>query len=155
MKPSGFCGKPACLGKILSVRSGNPTILEVEKPVKEGTCFHESSKKLRVQHRFANPKSKEEVINMRSIAVPKKTKVDTEYCMHIWYAWQKERTYRDEVDSEADKQITPITQMDKEVMKHWLTLFVLEVRKQNGTEYHTTSYCLWHNEVSKAEFNLC
>ena len=98
-------------------------------------CFHESSKKLRVQHRFADPKSDEEVNNMRSTAVPRKTKADTEYCMRIWDTWRKERISRDEADSEADKQITPITQMDKEVMKRWLILFVLEVRKQNGTEY--------------------
>jgi len=69
---------------------------------------------------------------MRSIAVPKKTKADMEYCMHIWDAWRKERISNDEAGSKADKKITPITQMDKEVM---LTLFVLEVRKQNGTEY--------------------
>ena len=93
------------------------------------------TKKLRVQHRFANPKSDEEVNNMRSTAVPKKTEADTKYCMRIWDAWRKERISRDEADSEADKQITPIIQMDKEVMKHWLTLFILEVRKQNGTEY--------------------
>ena len=76
---------------------------------------------------------------MRSTAVPRKTKADTEYCMRIWDAWRKERISRDEADSEADKQITPITQMDKEVMKRWLTLFVLEVRKQN---IHLTHYII-------------
>ena len=49
---------------------------------------------------FAHPKSAEEVNNICTTAVPKKTKADTEYCMRIWDAWWKERIARDE--SEAD-----------------------------------------------------
>ena len=64
---------------------------------------------------------------MRITVVPKKPRADTEYCMRIWDAWRKERISRDEADSEANKQITSITQIEKEVMKHWLTLFAPEV----------------------------
>ena len=53
-----------------------------------------------MHHRFAHPKSAEEVNNIRTTAAPKKTKADTEYCMRIWDAWWKERIARDE--SEAD-----------------------------------------------------
>ena len=87
-----------------------------------------------MHHGFANPKSTEEVNNMRTTAVPKKTKANTEYCMRIWGAWWKERIARDESEADLEGDI-PLTQMDKKVMKCWLTLFVLEVRKQNGTEY--------------------
>ena len=63
---------------------------------------------------------------MRATAVPKKTKEDMEYCMCIWNAWWKERIAsnetRDEVASEADKQIMALLQMNKEVMKHCLSL---------------------------------
>ena len=41
----------------------------------------------------------------------KKTKADTDYCMGIWDAWQKERI---EVDSEADNKMTPLIQINKE-----------------------------------------
>ena len=59
--------------------------------------------------------------------------------MRIWNAWWKERITRnetrDEVAAKDDKQIMPHLQMNKEVMKHWLTLFIFEVRKQNGMKY--------------------
>ena len=99
---------------------------------------NETKKEIKVQ-RFAIPKSDKEVNEMRVTAIPKKTKEDTEYCMRIWNAWWKERiaSYnepRDEVASEV-AQIIPLIQMNKKTMQHWLTLFVLEVRKQNGMEY--------------------
>ena len=141
-EPSHFCGKLACLGEPWCTEWESCNFrTEVEKSVVKGTSKNETKevKESQVQRRFTNPKSDEEVNEIRATAVPKKTKEDTEYCMRIWNAWWKERIAsnetRDDASSEVDEQIIPLLQMSKEVMKHWLTLFVLEVRKQNGTEY--------------------
>ena len=45
-------------------------LTEVEKPVMEGASENEK-KETQVQYRFANPKSAEEVNEMRATAVPK------------------------------------------------------------------------------------
>lgn len=101
-----------------------------------GTSKNETKKdtELLVQSsRFANPKSDKEVNEMHATAIPKKTKEDTEYCMRIWNAWWKQRI----TEMQDEQLIIPpdILQMNKEMLQHWLTLFVLEVRKQDGTEY--------------------
>ena len=56
--------------------------------------------------------------------------------MCIWNAWWKERITSNEIqDDVASEAVMPLLQMNKELMQHWLTVFILEVRKQNGTEY--------------------
>ena len=140
-KPSHFCGKFACLGKpwCTEWQSCNfPT------PVTESTKnavpkFENETKKETKVQRFAIPKLDKEVNEIRATAIPKKTKEDTEYCMRIWNAWWKERiaSYNESSDKVASEvaQIMFLIQMNKKTMQHWLTLFVLEVRKQNGMEY--------------------
>ena len=71
---------------------------------------------------------------MHTSALPRKTKADTECCMRIWDAWRKERIARNESKEDTETDI-PLKQLDMKVMKHWLTLLILEVRKQNRTEY--------------------
>ena len=108
-----------------------------------------------------------EVNEMCATSVPKKSREDTEYCMRIWNAWWKEKITRnetwDEVAAKDDKQIMPLLQMNKEVMKHWLTLFILEVRTQNRMEYPTNTLhhivCdimryLWHNGIHVDFFKI-
>ena len=144
MEPSHFCGKLACLGEPWCTEWQSCNFhKEVEKPVLEGISKNEMKevKISQVQHRFANPK------RLMRCVLPlyqrKRRKTRNTVCIFGMLGGKRESLVmrRDEVALEADKQIMPLLQMNKEVMKHWLTLFVLEVRKQNGILIHYT-HCL-------------
>ncbi len=86
-----------------------PGMMKMEPPPK--TCT-----------RFAIPKSEEEVLEARKHAVPKRT---SEYCIRVWDAWRESSGY----------VVPSILEMDTKILAHWLTRFVLEVRKVDGSEY--------------------
>ena len=70
-----------------------------------------------------------DVIKAREQGMPKRTREDTAYCIRVWDEWAK---YRRELDN---AEIQPLATMDVSTLQHWLTYFILEVRKQNGSEY--------------------
>ena len=80
--------------------------------------------------RFATPKTDEEVVEARLQAVPKKTRQDTEYCVRVWDAW---RTNRNAHGSAVPSLLD--VDMERATLACWLTRFVLEMRKTDGTEY--------------------
>ena len=88
--------------------------------------------------RFAAPKSEEEILQMRQNAVPLKTRQDTAYCLRVWDAWAASRNENTEL---IDK-IPPLLQITTEKLQFWITRFVLETRKKDGTEYPPNS--LYH-----------
>ena len=88
--------------------------------------------------RFAAPKSEEEILQMRQNAVPLKTRQDTAYCLRVWDAWAASRNENTEL---IDK-IPPLLRITTEKLPFWITRFVLETRKKDGTEYPPNS--LYH-----------
>ena len=81
--------------------------------------------------RFATPKSDEEVEKARKARIPKNTRANTRYCMEIWNKWS---SYRNSI---VDKEhiIEDITSLDNSTLQYWMSRFVLEIRKKDGTEY--------------------
>ena len=82
--------------------------------------------------RFATQECDEDVAKAKIASVPKKTQTDTRYCHRIWEEWRDSRN-----SSAATREVVPddITQMDNTSLQHWMSQFVLEVRKKGGTEY--------------------
>ena len=81
--------------------------------------------------RFAVPKTEEEVKQARQARIPKKTQIDTRYCIRIWKSWSEHR------NSVEKNELVPedITTLDCEQLQYWLSRFVLEVRKKSSSEY--------------------
>ena len=79
--------------------------------------------------RFATPKTEKEVQEARNTGIPKKTIEDTQYCVKVWAEWC---SYRRETCGDA---IPTLESIESTALQHWLTRFVLEVRKKNGAEY--------------------
>ena len=101
-----------------SYRPGCPTPLSHAASSTPATC---SSSRI-----FAAPKSEEEIKKARSDGVPKKTKQDTEYCVRLW------RQYR---ISATRVTIPPLEEQSRYELQKWLTPFILEVRKKDGSEF--------------------
>ena len=79
--------------------------------------------------RFAPAMSDSDVIKAREQAIPKRTREDTAYCIRVWDEWAKNRREL------GNAEIQSLATMDASTLQHWLTYFILEVRKQNGSEY--------------------
>ena len=48
-----------------------------------------------LQHkRFAAPLSEEQIAEARKAAIPKKTQLDTQYCIKVWHEWRNYRNNR-------------------------------------------------------------
>ena len=80
--------------------------------------------------RFAPAKTDTDIEEARRSGIPKKTLEDTRYCLNLWKEWI---TYRQQTTS--DTIITEIKNMTNHQLQHWLTQFVLEVRKKDGCVY--------------------
>ena len=76
-------------------------------------------------HRLKPRKSEE----ARKTGIPKKTIEDTQYCVKVWKEWC---SYHRETCGDT---IPPLDSIEPSPLQHWLTHFVLEVRKKNGAEY--------------------
>ncbi len=61
--------------------------------------------------------------------IPKKTLQDTLYCVRIWEEW---REYRQQAIGDSRAALTEITKLE---LQPWLTRFILEVRKKDGSVY--------------------
>ena len=81
------------------------------------------------KRRFTKPKSDEEVAQARATGVPLKTQQDTKYCVRLWEEWVDHRK------STTGKNIAPLVELSSPELQHWLTCFILEVRKKNGDEF--------------------
>ena len=79
--------------------------------------------------RFAPPKTNADIERGRIDSVPKKTQQDTKYCCKLWDSW---REYRQSI---APENIPLLRDMTTEEINHWLSRFVVEARKTDGSEY--------------------
>ena len=79
--------------------------------------------------RFAPPKTDEEIAQERQKGIPKRTLQDTKYCVTLWDEWRKSRQHS------TGEEVDAIEKLTEEQLDHWLTRFILEVRKKDGTVY--------------------
>ena len=80
--------------------------------------------------RFAPPKT------AREAGIPHKTEQDTRYCKKVWDQWREHRMKTTGVN------IAPLHHLSLAELAHWLTNFILEVRKKSGEVYPPNS--LYH-----------
>ena len=80
--------------------------------------------------RFAVPMSDKAVEEAKQAAIPKKTKKDTEWCAKIWRDWSGQRN-----TSASVEQVPDIVNMGIVQLQRWMSRFVLEIRKKDGTPY--------------------
>ena len=78
---------------------------------------------------FASPVSDEYIRQARLETVPKKTREDTKYCVNLWEEW---RTYRLE---HCSVSIPPMLELNNADLQFWLTRFIIEVRKKDGSHF--------------------
>ena len=89
-----------------------------------------TSSALKKQRRaFATPKTDEEIERAKAKGVPKKTLEDTKYCTNLWSEWQRHR------QETLGDSIPNLTELNRRELQYWLTRFVLEVRKRDGSEF--------------------
>ena len=89
-----------------------------------------------IRRPFAPAKTDKEVKSARTQGIPKRTQDDTKYCVSLWNAW---KSYRKETTGDI---IEDITELSISALNHWLTSFILEVRKKDGSEFPPSS--LYH-----------
>lgn len=103
--------------------------------------------------RFATPKINKEVVKARLQAVPKKTRQDTEYCVRVWDAWRTNRNVH-------GPAVPSLLDMEQATLACWLTRFVLEMRKTDGTEYppnivhHIVCGVMHHLRCTKPDIDI-
>ena len=78
--------------------------------------------------RFAPLQSDHEIEQKRKEGIPRKTLQDTKFCLNTWEAWREHR-------KQNGHAISPLTEMTEHELQHWLTRFILEVRKKDGSVY--------------------
>ena len=61
--------------------------------------------------------------------MPKKTLEDIKYCTNLWSEWQRHR------QETLGDSIPNLTELNRRELQYWLTRFVLEVRKRDGSEF--------------------
>ena len=78
---------------------------------------------------FAAPKTQQEIADARVSAVPKKTQQDTQYCVRLWEEWCQHR------QSNFGVSIPQLTELQPTELQQWLSYFILELRKKDGSEF--------------------
>ena len=102
----------------------NPLPLTLPLPVVPAPCAPAPTSSTR---RFTLPKRDAEVCAEQILGVPQKNQEDTKYCFHFWEEWRTSR------EKSTGVNINNLTQMFNHELQHWLTRFILEVRKQDGS----------------------
>ena len=91
--------------------------------------------------RFARPVSDSAELELCATAVPTSTKAATNWGIWVWSDWANSR----DADQQASSVLpvtTPLLELTPESLAYWLGKFVLEVRKQGGTQYPPKTYML-------------
>ena len=81
--------------------------------------------------RFAVSMSDKAVEEAKQAAIPKKTKKDTAWCAKIWNDWSSQRNS----SSASGEHVPDIANMEITQLQRWMSRFVLEIRKTDGTPY--------------------
>ena len=81
--------------------------------------------------RFAEPKSDQEVEAARAAAVPKNTAKNMQWATRLWREWGKSRRQRFH-PTDCPPHLLLMT---NDEMNRWLSLFILEARREDGSVY--------------------
>lgn len=122
---SGFCAT----GPTFSSTGTSAPLLVSSSASSSTTPNPPASSTLFSGTRYAPPKTDQEVIDARQRAVPKKTQEDTKYCYKLFYEWSIAR------QKATGETIGKLCEMSDSEIQHWMTRFILEVRKKDGKEY--------------------
>ena len=79
--------------------------------------------------RYATPKTDQEILDARQNAIPKATQDDTKYCYKLFHEWSIAR------QDATNEKIGELCEMTDSEIQHWMTRFILEIRKRDGNEY--------------------
>ena len=82
---------------------------------------------------FASPKTDAQVSAERISGVPQKTQEDTKYYFRLWIEWRANR------ETKTGEEIKNLTEMSNFELQYWLTKFILEIRKQDGSAFTPNS----------------
>ena len=82
---------------------------------------------------FAKPVSTEDIDKAMLGAVPEKTRRDTRYCERMWEEWAEHRA------TSTGTALPCLKDMTKSQLQHYMSCFVLEVRKKDGSEFPPNS----------------
>ena len=80
--------------------------------------------------RFASPVNDATEEQLRYTRIPEKTKSATAWGIRVWSEWATARASKGEMAGRA-----PLLQMQVEDLAYWMSKFVLEARKTDGSEY--------------------
>ncbi len=84
---------------------------------------------------FASPKTDQDVQQARSSAVPKNTTKNTAWATRLYQQWESfQRQHHHPVDCPPHLLLMRVDEVNR-----WLSLFVLEVRKESGELYNPTA----------------
>ena len=86
-------------------------------------------------NRFALPVSDELEQQRRGNAIPGNTKAATSWGVGIFSEWASKRIVKAASIPGIRSLETPLLEMEREEIAYWMGKFVLEIRKQNGSEY--------------------
>ena len=82
---------------------------------------------------FATPVTEADIQHAKQNAVPKSTKRDTEYCTRMWKEWCPSR------EQSSNCVIPPLCELNKSQLQHWMSRFVMELRKKDGSVFPPNS----------------
>ena len=82
---------------------------------------------------FATPVTEADIQHAKQNAVPKSTKRDTEYCTRMWKEWCRSR------EQSSNCVIPPLCELNKSQLQHWMSRFVMELRKKDGSVFPPNS----------------
>ena len=86
--------------------------------------------------RFGPVVGEDELCTAVSESVPKKTREHTKWCVDTWSEWRLHRISIAKADSEKPPNLEEMT---NEQLNYWLSCFVMEVRRKDGSEYVGTT----------------
>ena len=84
--------------------------------------------------RFASPVNDATEEQLRYTRIPEKTKSATAWGIRVWSEWATARASKGETAGRAPVD-TLLLQMQVEDLAYWMSKFVLEARKTDGSEY--------------------
>ena len=88
-------------------------------------------------NRFAEPVSSNHLTELKDSGIPTKTRQSTNWALNVWKSWVKARKKSKPVEDDEDTSILieNIEEMEADAIGFWLPRFVVEMRKENGSEY--------------------
>ena len=75
-----------------------------------------------------------DIDQLKKSGIPVKTQAQTGWCLSVWEQWAMERT-TDNGDEVAHALLKDCTKMNVQDLDFWLSRFVIEARKKDGSEY--------------------